>query len=174
MKYDLLENIAQTSINKYDLHTNIIQTLINKYNLLANVIENSIHKYRIFTTLIVGPIDRSDIYVRTVTREFEPKDDATGNVFDYEVPVTIEVYLRDNTAIAERREPLQLIEIEKFLIELFTTSKYDLQNDGISHIMIKSTMIRPVDQFMNKLGNWYKLDVDILVVYRLKYSFGIA
>lgn len=143
---------------------------------MADILVNSRHKYNIgglpsdIKFGAIGPDRMGSITMRCVTKPFEIKDDTTGNVFDIEVPVDIECYVRDNKAVGKRREPPQVIQIEKYLIDFIALNKFSLQNEGISHIIITGTQTRPVDKEEYDLANWYKLTINVLLVYRLRYE----
>lgn len=145
---------------------------------MATVTATSTHIYAILNTQdidfgAIGP-DRTNkiITCNTIPLEPEIKDDGTGNVFDYSAPVRIEVFVRDNKARPQRREPQQLVKLEKDITEFLMLNRFGLQNEGISHIMIKDSQIREVDESEYGLSNWWKLTINVLMQYRLQITLA--
>ena len=142
---------------------------------LVTVTATSTHTYTILRDMDIdwgaGP-DRTNkiITINCISQEPNIKDDGTGSVFDYSWPVTIEAFVRDTKARPNKREPQQLIKLEKDIIQFLTLNKFGLQEDGISHIVVRNSQIRAVDEEEMGLANWYKLTITVLLQYRLKYA----
>ena len=120
-----------------------------------------------------GMPDRTNkiITLRTIYRSYRVNNDidATGNVVDFMVPVEIEVYVRDITARGKRIEPPKLIELEKYITEFIAINKYSWQAEGINTVKILNTQKRAVDESEFGLSDWYKLSVNVLLHYWMKY-----
>lgn len=145
---------------------------------MPTVTSTSTHIYTIFQDMdidfgAIGP-DRTNkiITCRCIPLDPEIKDDGTGKVFDYSAPVRIEVYARDNKARPNRREPQQLIKLEKDILEFLMLNRFGLQNEGISHITVQNSQIREVDESEHGLSNWWKLTINVLMQYRLQVSLA--
>ena len=152
---------------------------------MADVIVTSTHVYAIgpvfshltipLTDIDFGAIpDRTNknITIKCTTLQNSVRNNNTGNTFDFEVPVSIDVYCRDSTATAQRREPEKLVELEKYLIEFISTNRLGLQSDGISHMVVKNSQIAPVDDEESDLANWYKLTIMVSLHYRLVHALA--
>lgn len=148
--------------------TDVLATTTHKYNILLNPVTLS--------EIDIGALGPDRTNKSITLRCLIPggtlniKDDQTGTVFDVEVPVVIECFVRDVTATAKRREPPKIIQLEKYLEEFIATNKYSLQDEGVSHIILRNSTVRPVDSSESRLGNWWKLTVNVLMIYRLRYE----
>ena len=145
---------------------------------MVDVIAKSRHIYTILNTQdidwgAIGP-DRTKkpITINCIPLDPEIKDDGTGNVFDYSAPVRIEAYVRDNKARGERREPQQLVKLEKDILEFLMLNRFGLINEGISNITVQNSQIREVDKSEFDLSNWFKLTINVSLQYRLKVSLA--
>lgn len=66
-KYDIRQNVAQTSIQKYNLRTFVaITSLIQKYNLIQNVLQTSIQKYNVVQIIGQTSLHKYNIGGRTI------------------------------------------------------------------------------------------------------------
>lgn len=152
---------------------------------MTDVTATSTHVYAIgpvfshltipLTDIDFGAIpDRTNkgITIKCTTMKHSLRNNQTGHTFDFEVPVSIDVYCRDSRAVAERREPEKLVELEKYITEFISTNRFGLQSDGISHMVVRDTQIRPVDEEEIGLANWFKLTIVVLLYYRLKYALA--
>ena len=54
-KYNLLQNVAQTSVQKYDIQgpVSVLQTSVHKYDIRQNITQSSIHKYNLRTFVAI-------------------------------------------------------------------------------------------------------------------------
>jgi len=144
--------------------------------MTTTVTATNTHSYTILNTQDIdwgakGP-DRTNktIVIDCISLDPDIKDDGTGNVFDYSYPVQIVVYARDNNARRKRREPQQIVKLEKDIIQFLSLNRFGLQSEGISHITIKDSQMRAVGTDEYGLSNWYKLTITTLLQYRLKYA----
>ena len=121
-----------------------------------------------------GAPDRTDkdITLRVIYRRYRINNDidATGNVIDFQVPVEVEVFVRDNDARGERIEPPKLIQLEKYITQYIISNKYSLQDEGINDMKILNTEKRAVDKSEWNMSSWWKLTVNVLLHYWMKYS----
>lgn len=81
---------------------------------------------------------RIAIKVRTI-QKFEDNDIVIGGRFiEIKGIVAIDIYVRDIKAVAEAREPTDIIELEKYIVNFITTNKLAFQDEGISHVTIRN------------------------------------
>jgi hypothetical protein len=142
---------------------------------MTDVISTSTQTYSIIKDMDIdwgGIPDRTNktLTLRCITRPYEIHNDQTGTVFDFQIPVVIEAYERDSAAVANRKEPQQLVKLEKQIMEFISLNKYGLQEDGISHMVVTGSQIRPVDEDEMGLANWFKLTMNVQMTYRLQYT----
>ena len=121
-----------------------------------------------------GIPDRTDkdITLRVIYRRYmiDNNVDATGNVVQFQVPVEIEVFVRDNDARGERIEPPKLIQLEKYIVEYIATNKYSLMDEGINSIKILNVQKRAVDKTEYSMSSWWKMTINVLLQYWMKYT----
>lgn len=60
--------------------------------------------------------------------------DIGHNMIKYNVPVAVDVYVRDIKASAERREPTKLVAIETYIRDYISTNRLGLRSKGIHNI----------------------------------------
>lgn len=64
--------------------------------------------------------------------------DIGANFFGFDVPVSIDVFVRDLSASSQRREPTQLVAIESYLRDFISTNMLGLRDKGINNMHIST------------------------------------
>lgn len=141
---------------------------------MVTVVSTSLQQYQILNPIDIEYGATPDRYTKGMLLrcvQIRPEDveqDGQGVTFDYMAPVTIQVFVKDGAARAKRQEPQQLVKIEKKLIEFLNINKFSLIPDGISHMKVTRSSIIPIDENEYGESNWFRLDVNIELQYRLK------
>ena len=142
---------------------------------MTTVISTSIHRYKIINDIEIeygATPDRhiSNILINcTSLSQDKIKDTGEGLAFDYTAPVRIEVFVRDTKTTGERKEPQQLVRLQKELIEFLNLNKHSLMDEGISHMTIRNVIMREIDKAEYGLNNWHKMEIIVELQYRLKW-----
>jgi hypothetical protein len=94
--------------------------------------------------------------------------DIGGSFFSFDVPVAIDIFVRDTKASAERREPQSLVAIETYLRDFISTNRLGLRSKGINNMMVSTT-----DYIEEKPDNeqdvvWYHLVVTVRIYYHMR------
>lgn len=99
------------------------------------------------------------------------KDKNVGSsVYYFNVPVAIDVYVRDIKAEGQRNEPSpKLITIENYLRELILTNRLGLRSKGINNIMLESPVYpeEPAPEGSELQRVWYHLVMQCRLYYHM-------
>lgn len=93
--------------------------------------------------------------------------DIGSNFFDFDVPVAIDVFVRDLSAHAQRREPTLLVDIDTYLRQFISTNRLGLRSKGINHMNVESS------DFIQEKGDdekdqvWFHLVVQVRMFYHM-------
>ena len=93
--------------------------------------------------------------------------DIGANFFSFDVPVAIDIYVRDLTASAERREPTALIAIRTYLIDLISTNKLGLRGKGINYIELANIEYPENDQADEQDEVWFHAVITVRMYYKM-------
>lgn len=94
--------------------------------------------------------------------------DISSHVYYFDVPVAIDVYVRDTKAEGQKNEPSpKLIQIENYLRELLLTNRISLRSKGINNIMLTSMTHpeEPSPEGSELQRVWYHLVCEVRVQY---------
>ena len=93
--------------------------------------------------------------------------DIGSNFFAFDVPVAIDIFVRDLKASAERREPTQLVAMETYLRDFISTNRLGLRGKGINNMGISSIdyIQEPPDDEQDVV--WYHLVVTVRMYYHM-------
>jgi hypothetical protein len=93
--------------------------------------------------------------------------DIGSNFFAFEVPVAIDVFVRDIKAMAERREPTKIVAIETYLRDFISTNRLALRDKGINHMHIGTVNFvdEPADDEQDEV--WYHLVVEVRMYFHM-------
>lgn len=90
------------------------------------------------------------------------------NYFAFDVPVAIDVFVRDVKASANRREPTKLVAIETYLRDYISTNRLGLRNKGINNMNVRTAdyIQEPPDDEEDVV--WYHLVVEVRMYYHMR------
>lgn len=93
--------------------------------------------------------------------------DIGSYTYMFDVPVAIDVFVRDITAQAQRREPTALVAIEMFLRDFIANNRLGMRDKGINNMrLIGSEYIEePIDDGNDTV--WYHLVVTVRIYYHM-------
>jgi hypothetical protein len=96
--------------------------------------------------------------------------DVGSHVYYFNVPVAIDIYLRDIKAEGQKDEPSpKLILIENYLRELLLTNRTTLRSKGINNIMLEGPVYpqepAPAGSELQKV--WYHLVMQVRMIYHM-------
>lgn len=93
--------------------------------------------------------------------------DIGSNFFAFDVPVAIDVYVRDIKAMGERREPTKLVAIETYLRDFISTNRLGLRSKGINHMHVGTITYveEPPDDEQDEV--WYHLVVEVRMYFHM-------
>ena len=96
--------------------------------------------------------------------------DIGGNFFSFDIPVAIDIYVRDLNASAERREPTVLVAIRGYLIDFISTNRLGLRGKGINYMEISNVELVEDKQEDEEDVVWYHLVVTTRMYYKMYKS----
>lgn len=186
-KYDFLQYLISSSIHKYDLSgiPMVLAQTIHKYDLLQYVTQTSIHKYKLERLVALVPIlaemdfgatparTNKGITIRCFTPELRVEEQGMGNVDKLDERVIIEVAMRAPPAEGERlgREPLRLIAIEKYLVELIKVNRTALHDQGVQYMDVVGAETFPTVEGGEEYQQvWYKLHLTVRLRYWMRVT----
>lgn len=93
--------------------------------------------------------------------------DIGANFFGFDVPVSIDVFVRDIKASAERREPTALVAIEAYLRDFISTNRLGLRDKGINNFGISTVdyIQEPPDDEEDVV--WFHLVIQVRIYYTM-------
>lgn len=93
--------------------------------------------------------------------------DIGGNFFVFDVPVSIDIYARDISASAQRREPTALVAIESYLRNFISTNMLSLRDKGVNNMGIST--IDYIEESPNDEQDvvWFHLVVTVRMYYSM-------
>lgn len=91
-----------------------------------------------------------------------------GQDYQYRVPLSIDIYLRDGDAESERREPTSLVKIQLYLREFLSINRLGLRNKGINNMVV--TEVNPLgkDPDVESGQNWWHTVVTVVANYWMR------
>ena len=96
--------------------------------------------------------------------------DVSSHVYYFDVPVAIDVYLRDVKAEGQRNEPSpKLILIENYLREFILTNRITLRSKGINNIMLSNVTYpeEPAPEGSEIQRVWYHMVAEVRMYYHM-------
>ena len=96
--------------------------------------------------------------------------DVGSHVYYFDVPVAIDIYLRDIKAEGQKNEPSpKLVKIENYLRELILTNRMSLRSKGINNIMITNSQYpgEPAPEGAEQQKVWYHLVTEVRLRYHM-------
>lgn len=93
-----------------------------------------------------------------------------SNCYYFNVPLAIDVYVRDIKAEGQRNEPSpKLIEIENYLREFILTNRITLRSKGINNIMLENPVYpeEPAPEGSEYQKVWYHLVMNVRLLYHM-------
>jgi len=99
---------------------------------------------------------------RVVTNVYD--QDVGSHMYHFDIPVAVDIYLRDLKAIGARQESVRMIAIENYLRDFITLGRLALRDKGVDHIdLVNSEVIpEPPDQISEV---WFHLVVTVRMYY---------
>lgn len=94
--------------------------------------------------------------------------DVGSKTYRFDVPVAIDIYVRDVTASAQRREPNVLISIETYLRQFISTNRLGLRDKGINNIQLVTAeyLNEPVSSTKDEV--YYHLVMTVRMYYHMQ------
>lgn len=91
-----------------------------------------------------------------------------GQDYQYRVPVAIDIFLRDNTAEAQRREPTSLVKMQQYIQEFLKVNRLGLRSKGINNMSI--TEVNPLGRDPDNEGDqtWWHLVMNVVLNYWMR------
>ena len=96
------------------------------------------------------------------------RPDIGSTYFSFEVPVAIDVWCRDVSAQAERREPTLLVNMNTYLRDFISTNRLGLRSKGINNMTLEESRIIPDDPDDEQDTVWFHLVVQVRMKYYMK------
>lgn len=103
-----------------------------------------------------------------ITYENVRAADIGSQFFSFDVPVSVDVFVRDVKASAERREPTALVAIDTYLRDYISTNRLALRSKGINNMMVSDInyISEPPDDEQDVV--WYHLVVTVRMYYHMR------
>lgn len=98
--------------------------------------------------------------------------DIGANIFSYNCPIAIDIYVRDLKASSERRDPTMLVAIETYIRDLISTNRLALRSKGIHSMEIDQITYvdEPPDDEEDVV--WYHLVVQVRMHWHMNRVIG--
>lgn len=93
--------------------------------------------------------------------------DIGSYTYMFNIPIAIDIFVRDVTAQSERREPTKLTLIESYIRDFITGNRLGLRNKGINNMRLDNVeyVEEPPD---DEKGNvWFHLVVSVRIFYHM-------
>ena len=99
---------------------------------------------------------------RVVTNVYD--QDVGSHMYAFDIPVAVDIYLRDIKAPGLRQESLRLIAIETYLRDFTILNRLGLRDKGVDHIDLVNSEVIP--EPLNETSEvWFHLVVTIRMYY---------
>lgn len=140
--------------------------------ILQDYIKNSWSSVDVLATDIdfgASPDRTNKAITLLVTRTIDhvTTKDIGSHMFGYEVPMSVDVWVRDTSAQAQRREPTRLVQIDTYLRDFISTNQIGLRSKGINYMEHEGSMIVPDQPSDEKDTGWYHLVVGVRLYYTM-------
>jgi hypothetical protein len=93
--------------------------------------------------------------------------DVGSRVFGFDIPVAIDIFVRDITAASKRIEPPVLVAIETYLRDYITTNRLALRNKGINNMNVSSVEAIPEPPSDENDVTWFHMVVTVRMYYHM-------
>lgn len=90
-----------------------------------------------------------------------------GTTYKYNIPVAIDIFTRDPSAMAQAKEPSSLVTLDNYIRNFIVKHRVGLTGKGIDYIIRENSQLVPVGESED---DWFHLVIQVRMVYYLYWK----